>query len=291
MLKEQNDIGHAIRISREMACGETLTFAGGYVLAGVWGWWQAAPGRATNRPPILEPGRVRDQHRAARCRRAVGADDVLAKNEKKVTSEIELVAALQRGDESAFAQLVDRHGAAMLRHARAFERDRAVSEEIVQDAWLGVLRGIERFEGRSSLQTWLLRIVANIAKRRAAKEARSVPLSALAVGEEDDEGPAVAPDRFHAPGARWAGHWCSPPGEWNRPEHEMLSAETRRYIAAAIDGLPSGQRLVISLRDVEGLSSEEVCAILEITESNQRVLLHRARTKVRKLLDEYLSAT
>jgi RNA polymerase sigma-70 factor (ECF subfamily) len=206
-----------------------------------------------------------------------------------MVSEVDLIAALRRGDELAFVQLVDRHGAAMLRHARVYERDRAVSEEIVQDAWLGVMRGIDRFEGRSSLQRWLLSIVANIARKRAVKEARSVPLSALDCGP--DEVPSVAPDRFHRPGDRWQGHWSSPPPEWCRPEHALMSAETRTHIAAAIESLPVNQRLVISLRDVEGWSSEEVCDFLGITESNQRVLLHRARTKVRQQLDEYLTAT
>jgi RNA polymerase sigma-70 factor, ECF subfamily len=159
----------------------------------------------------------------------------------------------------------------------------------VQEAWLGVLRGIERFEGRSSLGTWLHRIVANLAKTRAAGEARSVPFSALAGADVEEEGPSVPPERFRGPGDRWAGHWATPPQPWGRPEHELLSAETRACILAAINALPQSQRRVITLRDVEGWSAEEVCNVLELSETNQRVLLHRARTKVRQALDEYLS--
>jgi RNA polymerase sigma-70 factor (ECF subfamily) len=176
----------------------------------------------------------------------------------------------------------------MLRLARVYVRDRAVAEEVVQEAWLGVLRGIERFEGRSSLRTWLHRIVANLARTRAVQEARSVPFSALA-GGEDVEGPSVPPERFHGPDDRWAGHWATPPHPWGRPDHELLSAETRARIVAAIDGLPQMQRRVITLRDVEGWSAQEVCNVLALSETNQRVLLHRARTKLRQALDDYLT--
>jgi RNA polymerase sigma-70 factor (ECF subfamily) len=197
--------------------------------------------------------------------------------------ERELLAALRESDERVFAAFVDRHGAAMLRVARLYVRDRSAAEEVVQEAWLGVLRGIERFEGRSSLRTWLLRIVANIARTRGVREARSMPFSAL------EEGPSVSADRFHGPGDRWAGHWATPPGDWGRPEQELLSAETRARVRAAIDELPDAQRRVISLRDVEGWSADEVCNVLGLSETNQRVLLHRARTKVRAALDGYLS--
>jgi RNA polymerase sigma-70 factor (ECF subfamily) len=163
-------------------------------------------------------------------------------------------------------------------------RDRAAAEEAVQEAWLGVLRGIERFEGRSSLRTWLLRIVANVARTKGVRESRSLPFSALG-----DEGPSVPEERFQGPDHRWAGHWASPPVEWGRPEQELLSAETRARLATAIEGLPEAQRQVISLRDVEGWDAGEVCNVLGLSETNQRVLLHRARTKVRAALDEYLS--
>jgi RNA polymerase sigma-70 factor (ECF subfamily) len=198
--------------------------------------------------------------------------------------ERELLQNLRRGDERAFMTLVDRHGAAMLRHARMFVRDRAVAEEVVQEAWLGVLRGIERFEGRSSLRTWLFGIVANVARTRGVREARSVPFSALA-----DDGPSVAPERFLGAGDRWHGHWATPPENWGRPERELLSAETRDVLRAAIADLPDTQRQVISLRDVEGWDADEVCNVLELSETNQRVLLHRARSKLRRALDEYLT--
>jgi RNA polymerase sigma-70 factor, ECF subfamily len=198
--------------------------------------------------------------------------------------EREQLAALRAGDERAFAALVDEHGAAMLRVARLYVRDRAAAEEAVQEAWLGVLKGIERFEGRASLRTWLLRIVANVARTKGVRESRSVPFSALG-----DEGPSVSEERFRGPEDRWAGHWASPPEEWARPEQELLSAETRAQVAAAIDALPETQRQVISLRDVEGWSADEVCNVLGLSETNQRVLLHRARTKVRAALDDYLT--
>ena len=206
-------------------------------------------------------------------------------------SELELLGALRRGDEQAFITLVDTHGASMLRLARVYVRDRAVAEEVVQEAWLGVLRGLERFEGRSSLRTWLLRIVANLARTRAVQEARSMPFSALAGAELEAEGPSVPPERFRGPQDRWAGHWATPPEPWNRPEHELLSAETRAQIVLAIDALPERQRRVIMLRDVEGCSAAEVCNVLELSETNQRVLLHRARTKVRQALDDYLTTS
>jgi RNA polymerase sigma-70 factor (ECF subfamily) len=197
--------------------------------------------------------------------------------------ERELLASLREGDETAFAALVDRHGAAMLRVARLYVHDRSVAEEVVQEAWLGVLKGIEGFEGRSLLRTWLLRIVANVARTKGVRESRSVPFSAL------DEGPSVPAERFHDPGDRWAGHWATPPVDWGRPEQKLLSAEVRAHVRAAIDALPDVQRRVISLRDVEGWSADEVCNVLRLSETNQRVLLHRARTKVRAALDEYLS--
>jgi RNA polymerase sigma-70 factor (ECF subfamily) len=206
-------------------------------------------------------------------------------------NELELLGALRRGDEQAFITLVDTHGASMLRLASVYVRDRAVAEEVVQEAWLGVLRGLERFEGRSSLRTWLLHIIANLARTRAVREARSIPFSALAGAELDAEGPSVPPERFRGPQDRWAGHWATPPEPWNRPEHELLSAETRAQIVVAIDALPERQRQVITLRDVEGCSAAEVCNVLELSETNQRVLLHRARTKVRQALDDYLTTS
>ena len=207
-------------------------------------------------------------------------------NAALLQDETQVVRALREGDEAAFTELAREYHASLLRVAQIYVSSRAVAEEVVQEAWLGVLRGIERFEGRSSLRTWLFRIVANVAKTRAVREARSVPFSALAGIE--DEGASVDPDLFRGPEDTWEGHWATPPVDWERPEERLLAAEARSVIAGAIDALPDGQRLVISLRDVEGWSAEEVCNVLELSETNQRVLLHRARTKVRHALDDYL---
>jgi RNA polymerase sigma-70 factor (ECF subfamily) len=200
-------------------------------------------------------------------RRSVGGISLL-------TDESTLVAALRRGDERAFMELVDAYTPGMRRLARTFVRTQAVADEVVQEAWLGVLRGLDRFEGRASLKTWIYRIVANVARTRAVREARSTPFSSF----EADDGPAVSPEHF-APD----GHWASPVEPW----HDVLASELRGVVEAAIDTLPEQQRLVIRLRDVEGWSSEEVCNVLELTETNQRVLLHRARTKVRTAVESY----
>lgn len=201
--------------------------------------------------------------------------------------EAQLLESLREGDERAFEALVEEYGPTMIRLARLYVRERPAAEEVVQEAWLGVLRGLERFEGRSSLRTWVFRIVTNLAKTRAVREARSVPFSAL-VEADEDHGPSVPTEAFRGPDHRWAGHWASPPVDWARPEQELIAAETRALIVRTIEGLPETQREVINLRDVEGWSSEEVCNVLELTETNQRVLLHRARTKVRHALDDYL---
>jgi RNA polymerase sigma-70 factor (ECF subfamily) len=199
--------------------------------------------------------------------------------------EAEIVEALRAGDEATFAMLVAQYGASMLRVAQMYVRTRAVAEEVVQEAWLGVLRGIGSFEGRSSLKTWIFRILTNTAKTRGEREARSVPFSALEVDPSD---PAVEPERFQQEG-RWAGHWAAPPSPWTDiPENRLLSTETREVVARAIAELPPGQATVITMRDVEGFGSDEVCNVLEISETNQRVLLHRARSKVRRAIEDYL---
>ena len=191
-----------------------------------------------------------------------------------------LVARLKRGDESAFMELVERYHASMVRVARTFVASDAVAQEVAQEAWLGVLTGIDRFEGRSSLKTWIFRILVNRARTRGAREARSVPFTSL----EREEGETVDPERFLSDGA-----WGSPPRPWEgQPEERLLASETRDVIRRAIDALPLAQRRVIDLRDVEGLSSDEVVELLDLTEVNQRVLLHRARAKVRQALEDYL---
>ena len=206
------------------------------------------------------------------------------------SSDADLVAALRRGDESAFAELIDRHSPAMVRVARTYVPSRAVAEEVVQETWIAVMRGIDGFEERSSLKTWVFRILANVAMRRGERESRSVPFSALAAAENTGE-PSVDPDRFlPADHELFPGHWAVMPARWPTPEEGLLAGETREVIARAIEELPKAQRTVISLRDVEGWSSEEVCEALEITAGNQRVLLHRARSTVRTAIEEYFGA-
>ena len=179
----------------------------------------------------------------------------------------------------------------MLRVARIYVPTRAVAEDVVQDTWIAVLRGIDRFEGRSSLRTWVFRILTNTSKTRGERERRTVPLSALDDPVRVPE-PAVSPDRFlDADHPNFPGHWASPPASWSeQPEEKLLGAETRAVIDAAIARLPPAQRAVISLRDVQGWDSEDVCNVLGVSETNQRVLLHRARAKVRQALEEYLDA-
>jgi RNA polymerase sigma-70 factor, ECF subfamily len=204
--------------------------------------------------------------------------------------EAGLVAALRSGDESAFASVVDRYSPAMIRVAMAFVPSRAAAEEVVQDAWIAVIRGVDRFEGRSSLKTWMFRILTNIAIRAGARERRSVPFSALAEAENTGH-PSVEPDRFlPADHERFPGHWAIMPARWPMPEEGLLAGETRGVIAAAIAELPAAQRTVIALRDVEGWSPEEVAAALEISAGNERVLLHRARSRVRAAVEAYYGA-
>jgi RNA polymerase sigma-70 factor (ECF subfamily) len=199
--------------------------------------------------------------------------------------ELQLVEALREGDERAFEELVRMYQAALLRVAQIYVSSRAVAEEVVQETWLAVLNGIDRFEGRSSLKTWIFRILANQAKTRAERERRTIPFSALQAARVPE--PALEPERFRdSEDPRWPGHWSVPPREW--PEDRLLASETREKLAEAIEGLPASQRAVISLRDLEGWSAEEVCNALDVSETNQRVLLHRARSKVRKALEDYL---
>jgi len=198
-----------------------------------------------------------------------------------------IVEALRVGDEQVFSALVDEYGAAMLRVARMYVSSRAVAEEVVQEAWLGVIGGIGRFEGRSSLKTWIFRIVTNIARTKGEREGRSVPISSVG-GREGEGEAAVDPDRFLDEG-RWAGHWTSAPSRWSElPEEQLVGGETVGIVESAIAALPDVQRTVITLRDVEGWSSDEVRNALDLSETNQRVILHRARSKVRRVLEGYL---
>ena len=200
--------------------------------------------------------------------------------------EVELLTRLRAGDERAFETLVGRYYGTMLAVARAHVSSRAVAEEVVQEAWLGVLKGLDGFQGRSSLATWIMRIVVNIAKTRGVREARSVPYAALA--PEGDQA-AVEPERFRGAGEAFPGHWRAYPANWNSiPEEVLHERDTLRTAMAAIADLPPAQRAVITMRDVQGCRPEEVCVVLELTDGNQRVLLHRARSRVRAALERHL---
>jgi RNA polymerase sigma-70 factor (ECF subfamily) len=214
-----------------------------------------------------------------------------AEGAQLVAAEVDeraLVAALRAGDEAAFAALVDRYSPSMIRVAQGYVRTRAVAEEVVQEAWLGVLKGLDRFEGRAALKTWIFRILVNTAKTRGEREARTVPFSSLA--SDEGGGPSVDPERFRDPSDAWGGHWAEPPERWETsPEHALLGAETRGVVDDVIKTLPAKQQQVVTLRDIEGWSSEEVCNVLGLSETNQRVLLHRARSKVRASLEDYMA--
>src|SRR5215210_749462 len=199
-------------------------------------------------------------------------------------SDEETLAALRHGDERVFVELVEQHQTLMLHVASRYVRNQTVAEEVVQETWLGVLNGIARFESRASLKTWIFRILTNRAITRAEREGRAVPFSS--VGDRGPAEPAVDPDRFRPQGDRWPGGWkCFPEP---LPEDRLVERETLALIESAIAELPDRQHLVITMRDVEGWSAEEVCQALAISEANQRVLLHRARSKVRRCLEAYL---
>jgi RNA polymerase sigma-70 factor (ECF subfamily) len=205
----------------------------------------------------------------------------------RAMDEALLVEALRARDESAFVELMRELNASLLRVAQIYVSSRAVAEEVVQETWLGVLNGIDRFEARSSLKTWIFRILTNIAKTRGQREGRTLPFSALERPGVVPE-PAVDAERFLPPDhERWPGHWAARPEPW--PEERLLAAETRGIVERAIEALPPAQRAVISMRDLEGWSAEETRNALGVSETNQRVLLHRARSKVRQALEDYLS--
>ncbi len=202
-----------------------------------------------------------------------------------------LVERLRDGDEAAFAWLLDCYSGSLHRLARSYVATAAVADEAVQETWLAVVTGIDRFEGRSSLKTWVHRILVNIARTKGVREHRSIPFASLGseLGRDD---PAVDPNRFRGGRGRHAGQWETPPAPWDEvPEDRLLSRETLAAVHQAIDGLPLNQRSVITLRDLQGWPAEDVCNVLEITETNQRVLLHRARSKVRGALEAYFEDT
>lgn len=204
--------------------------------------------------------------------------------------ETPLIEALRRRDEAAFIALIDQHHGSLIRLAQIYVSDHATAEEVVQETWIGVLKGIDRFEGRSSFKTWLFRILTNVAKTHGVRESRTIPFSAYWEAEDEPFEPAVDPNRFLPPDhEKWPGGWQAAPPAWGEhPEERLMSKEAQDLIQTAIEALPPAQREVITLRDIEGCSSQEICNVLLITETNQRVLLHRARSKLRRTLEQYL---
>ena len=199
-----------------------------------------------------------------------------------------IIAGLRAGEEAVFAEMVDRYHGSLVRVAMRYTPSRAVAEEVVQDTWIGVIEGIDRFEGRSTVKTWLYKILIYRARARGERERRTTPMSALTI---DDATPSVPTERFRGSDALWAGHWATPPQRWDGDaEERLLAGEAREIIDAVIAELPSAQREVIVMRDLSHFSAAEVCDLLDVTEANQRVLLHRARSRVRAALEQYLDA-
>jgi RNA polymerase sigma-70 factor (ECF subfamily) len=213
---------------------------------------------------------------------------LVASTRPLVPDDPALVRSLREGDEATFAQLVDAWGAPMLRLALVHVPNRAVAEEVVQEAWLTVLRSLDRYEGRSSLRTWVLGIVINLARSRARAERRSTPAD---LDLDASRAPLFPGTRFRPHIDPWPYHWAIGPTPWPTPEQELLAGETRRVILRAVAALPPAQREVLVLRDIEGLPAEQACTVLAIGDANQRVLLHRARSRVRKALEDYFQAT
>jgi RNA polymerase sigma-70 factor (ECF subfamily) len=201
-----------------------------------------------------------------------------------------LVARLRNRDEAAFLEVVQRHHGSLVRMAQSFVNNRAVAEEVAQDTWVAVLQGIDRFEGRSSLKTWIFQILVNRAKTRGMRESRCINFSGMIDGNSDSGYPSVDPSRFlPADDAQYPGHWACQPQHWDMtPEQQLLSRESQTFIEQAIASLPQLQKEVITLRDVQGWENEEICALLGISEANCRVLLHRARSRMRQALETHL---
>ena len=202
------------------------------------------------------------------------------------TSDDDLVTRLRAGDEAAFRDLITEFDAPLRRVARTYVATDAAADEVVQDVWVGVLRGIDRFEQRSSLKTWIYRILLNIARTRGVRDKRSIPFSSL--GKDDPDGPTFEPERFQNASGPHPGHWSAFPARWHdQPEIRAVGHETITVVREALATLPASQQEVVRLRDIEGWSSVEVCNALELTETNQRVLLHRGRAKLRTALESY----
>jgi RNA polymerase sigma-70 factor (ECF subfamily) len=209
------------------------------------------------------------------------------------SDDVTLITALRDGDEGAFTWLLDHYHAPLHRTARMYVATDAHADEVVQETWVAVLRGIDRFEQRSSLKTWLYRILMNIARTRGVKESRTIPFSSAVGAMDDGAEPAFDADRFRPPDdPDWPGHWASFPLDWeHQPESRLLAGETMTLVASIIETLPPAQREVLTLRDVEGWTSVEVCNALGLTETNQRVLLHRGRAKIRRALESYFEGS
>jgi RNA polymerase sigma-70 factor (ECF subfamily) len=199
-----------------------------------------------------------------------------------------LLARLREGDEDAFRALVEEHGPFLMRLVMMHVPSRAIAEEVVQDTWLAALNGLDRFEGRSMLRTWLASIALNKARTRGTREGRILPFALLRRRYEEGGGPALDPDRFQGRRDERPGWWARPPLAWEDPERQLEANETSDVLLKAIRDLPPRQREVITLRDISGWDAEEVRNALDLSETNQRVLLHRARSKVRAALEEHL---
>jgi RNA polymerase sigma-70 factor, ECF subfamily len=202
-------------------------------------------------------------------------------------SDQHTIAALRAGDERAFRELFEGHHSRMKRVARGYVDSDAVAEEIVQETWMAVITGINRFEGRSALGTWIFSILLNQAKSHTSRERRAMPFSSIA-GSGHEAG--VDPDRFQKDDEAWPGHWATPPRPWQKPERRLMSLEARARLRDALAELPERQRLIVGLRDIDGLSAEEVCGLLDLSQENQRVLLHRGRSRLRAALEDYVDA-
>jgi RNA polymerase sigma-70 factor, ECF subfamily len=209
----------------------------------------------------------------------------------QVTDDIELVAAVREGDEAAFVTLVERYHASLQRLARMYV-DASAVDDVVQDTWIGVLRGLANFEGRASFKTWLFRILVNRARTRAVRNARTIPISAFVQEETETFEYAVDPARFRPADDRYPGHWMPllKPSADEMPEERLLAGELDALVRTALGALPPAQAEVVRLRDVEGLPSEQVCHLLNLSEGNQRVLLHRGRSRIRAALEAYVTA-
>lgn len=214
------------------------------------------------------------------------ADQVLDPRAAISRADRDVVAALRDGDERVFRELFQRHYPMMKRVARGYVPSDAVADEVVQDTWLAVVTGIGRFGERSALTTWILSILINQAKSHGVRERRSLPLSCTSAATD----PVVDPDRFQGDEDAWPGHWATPPRPWQKPERRLLSLEARARLKSALAELPTRQRLVVGLRDVEGFDSQEVCALLRLSAENQRVLLHRGRSRLRARLEAYIES-